>query len=282
MSTDTAATATPSPDSSPGAGPVLEMSGVSRTFSGGSLLRRTRHRAVVDVDLRVEPGRVLGLVGESGSGKSTLGRMAIGLIAPSTGSVRVLGEDLAGLSPSDLRQRRRRMQMIFQDSSNSLNPRMSLADLLMEPWRVQGLHTPADRRRRAEELADEVELSRSWLDRLPHEFSGGQRQRISIARALALEPALIVADEPVSALDVSVQARVLNLLKDIQRERDLALVFISHDMAVVEFISEDVVVLHHGEVVERGPAERVLSTPTHEYTRGLLAATPTLDEKESR
>lgn len=261
--------------------PVLTMDTVSKDFNVGSLFARKVHHAVIEVSLNLGPTEILGLVGESGSGKSTLGRMAVGLIKPTSGSIQVLGKDLAGLSARDLRSHRRRMQMIFQDSSNSLNPRMTLADLLMEPLRVQGIYTPADRRSRAEALADEVELARAWLDRLPHEFSGGQRQRISIARALALEPSVIVADEPVSALDVSVQARVLNLLKDIQAERELAMVFISHDMAVVEFMSESMVVLYQGEVVEQGQAGDIFANPQAEYTRTLLAATPTLDQEST-
>lgn len=256
--------------------PVLTMSAVSKDFKFGSLIKRSVHHAVKSVDLTLLGREILGLVGESGSGKSTVGRMAIGLARPTSGRVTVLGDDLNLLSKTEMRQKRRTMQMIFQDSSNSLNPRMSLNELLCEPLRVQGLYTPEERDKRAASLADEVQLARKWLERRPHEFSGGQRQRISIARALALEPELIVADEPVSALDVSVQATVLNLLKDIQEERKLSMVFISHDMAVVEFMSDNVAVLYNGSVVEYGPADSLFASPQNEYTKVLLASTPSL------
>ena len=242
----------------------------------GGILSRKKHRAVDDVSLTLRKNQVLGLVGESGSGKSTIGRIAIGLLSPTEGSVAVLDQDLDMMSTKELRSYRKNMQMIFQDSSNSLNPRMTLQELLEEPMRVQGLYDRDERSRRARRLADEVSLAESWLTRLPHEFSGGQRQRISIARALALEPAIIVADEPVSALDVSVQATVLNLLKDIQEERELAMIFVSHDMAVVEFMADDVAVLYKGALVEQGPAKRIFAKPEEEYTKKLLAAAPSL------
>ncbi|WP_430592195.1 ATP-binding cassette domain-containing protein [Humidisolicoccus flavus] len=256
--------------------PVLELTDVTKRFDLGGIVRKRSYLAVDNVSLELHENRVLGIVGESGSGKSTIGRIAIGLIRPTTGTVRVLGTDLASLSKSDLRKFRSNMQMIFQDSSNSLNPRMTLLELLQEPMRVGGLYDRAERERRARKIADEVALASSWLDRLPHEFSGGQRQRISIARALALEPELIVADEPVSALDVSVQATVLNLLKDIQRDRKLAMVFVSHDMAVVEFMSDEVAVLHNGAVVEAGVADDIFAHPQQDYTKALLNAVPKL------
>ncbi|MEU3229400.1 ATP-binding cassette domain-containing protein [Nocardiopsis alba] len=263
-------------DGAAGAEPVLRMKHVTKRFRLGGILRRTAHVAVRDASLELGRDEVLGLVGESGSGKSTLGRMAIGLIRPTSGSVTVLGRDILSLRRSELRIYRRRMQMVFQDSSNSLNPRMTLRELLEEPYRVQGLHTPAEREVRALALADEVGLARSWMGRLPHEFSGGQRQRVSIARALALEPELIVADEPVSALDVSVQAKVLNLLKDIRRARGLSLLFVSHDMAVVDFMCDRVAVLNGGRVVESGPTSQVLRAPADDYTRTLIEAVPRL------
>lgn len=254
--------------------PVLELRDVNKTFRMGGMFTRRDHAAVKDVSLTLQRQQVLGLVGESGSGKSTLGRIAIGLIKPTSGHINVLGQDITTMPAASMRTFRRSMQMIFQDSSNSLNPRFTLQELLEEPMRVQGLFTPAERRDRARKLADEVQLANSWLTRLPHEFSGGQRQRISIARALALEPEIIVADEPVSALDVSVQAHVLNLLKDIQENRKLSMVFISHDMAVVEFMCDDVAVLYNGSLVEHASAKKLFGAPQNEYTKTLLASSP--------
>ncbi|NDL55804.1 ATP-binding cassette domain-containing protein [Phytoactinopolyspora mesophila] len=256
--------------------PALQLEHVSKDFRFGSLFSRAVHHAVVDVNLHLERCHVLGVVGESGSGKSTLGRIAVGLIPPTSGTVTVAGERLDNLDAGALRRKRRQMQMIFQDSSSSLNPRMTLQDLLMEPFRVQGLLTEPDRRRRASELADEVQLAQAFLPRMPHEFSGGQRQRISIARALALDPGLIVADEPVSALDVSVQAAILNLLKDIQEARDLSMLFISHDMAVIEFMSDDVAVIYQGRIVEHAACQEVFAKPRNDYTKLLLTSTPSL------
>lgn len=256
--------------------PVVVLDHITKTFRMGGMFSRKKHVAVDDVSLTVQPREVLGLVGESGSGKSTIGRMAVSLITPTSGSVQVLGQDLASLKGAELARFRRRMQMVFQDSSNSLNPRMTLRELLMEPYVVQGLYGQTERETRVRALADEVQLAHAWLDRLPHQFSGGQRQRISIARALALEPDVIVADEPVSALDVSVQARILNLLKDVQERRGLSMIFISHDMAVVEFMCDRTAVLLDGKVVDHGPSERVFSEPGDDYTRTLLAASPSL------
>lgn len=255
---------------------VLELSNVTKEFSLGGMFKRSKHVAVDNASLSVQRNQILGLVGESGSGKSTLGRIAIGLIKPTSGSVSVLGKDIFSLGKEELRIYRRKMQMIFQDSSNSLNPRMSLQELIEEPMRVQNMFSATERRARAKALADEVQLAESWLGRYAHEFSGGQRQRISIARGLALEPEIIVADEPVSALDVSVQARVLNLLKDIQEARSLSMVFVSHDMAVVEFMSDQVAVLFNGKVMENGPAAEVFANPKNAYTRTLLDSSPSL------
>lgn len=255
---------------------VLCLSGVTKEFLLGGVFRKTRHVAVRNASLSLGRRQILGLVGESGSGKSTLGRIAIGLIKPTSGSVVLLGQDIAALKSEELRLYRRRMQMIFQDSSNSLNPRMTLRELLEEPFRVQNLYTPTERSQRVRALADEVQLAEGWMGRLAHEFSGGQRQRISIARGLALEPELIVADEPVSALDVSVQAKVLNLLKDIQEARQLSMIFVSHDMAVVEFMSDQVAVMYQGEIVETGPAASVFARPASDYTRTLLESAPSL------
>ncbi|MGW6443258.1 ATP-binding cassette domain-containing protein [Lentzea sp. NPDC055074] len=255
---------------------VLELDGVGKDFSSGPFFARRRTAAVTEVSLRVHTGETVGLVGESGSGKSTLGRMAVGLLSPDRGRVTVQGQPLDSLTPKAMRPFRRTMQMVFQDSSNSLNPRMTLEDLLVEPFRAQDLHTRPERRQRAAALADEVGLARTSLGRLPHEFSGGQRQRVSIARALALEPDLLVADEPVSALDVSVQAQILNLFKDIQQARNFALLFVSHDMAVVEFISDQVAVMRAGALVELGSRDEVFGSPREAYTRTLLDAAPSL------
>ncbi|MDX8147335.1 ATP-binding cassette domain-containing protein [Lentzea sp. BCCO 10_0061] len=255
---------------------VLDLDGVGKDFSSGPFFARRRTAAVTEVSLRVHAGQTVGLVGESGSGKSTLGRMAVGLLTPDRGRVTVHGQPLTSLTPKKMRPFRRRMQMVFQDSSNSLNPRMTLEDLLVEPFRAQDLHTRAERRNRAAALADEVGLARTGLGRLPHEFSGGQRQRISIARALALEPDLLVADEPVSALDVSVQAQILNLFKDIQQARGFAMLFVSHDMAVVEFISDQVAVMRAGALVEFGTRDEIFDSPREPYTRTLLDAAPSL------
>jgi peptide/nickel transport system ATP-binding protein len=255
---------------------VLDLDAVGKDFSAGPFFARRRTAAVTEVSLRVRTGETVGLVGESGSGKSTLGRLAVGLLTPDRGRVTVQGQLLASLAPKKMRSFRRTMQMVFQDSSNSLNPRMTLEDLLVEPFRAQGLHTRGERRRRAAALADEVGLARAGLVRLPHEFSGGQRQRISIARALALEPDLLVADEPVSALDVSVQAQILNLFKDIQQARNFAMLFVSHDMAVVEFISDQVAVMRAGALLEFGSRDEVFDSPQQPYTRTLLDAAPSL------
>lgn len=253
--------------------PALEVSALTKTYRVGRVGHRRDHQALDGVTLSIPSGTVMGLVGESGSGKSTLGRIALGLIEPTAGSVRCLGEDLAALRGAGLRRHRRRMQMIFQDSASAFNPRMTLEELLTEPLRVQGIGTRTERIARAASAADEVGLSRSWMGRLPHEFSGGQRQRIAIARALVLEPEFVVADEPVSALDVSIQAQVLNLMKDIQEHRGLSMLFISHDMAVVDFISDDITVLYHGRIVEQGSALQVMNDPESDYTKSLIAAT---------
>jgi ABC-type glutathione transport system ATPase component len=251
---------------------ALTMGSITKTFRSGHLGKRTVTDALRDVSIEVSGGQVMGLVGESGSGKSTLGRIALGLTSPTAGTVQCVGKEITELHSGELRRHRRRMQMIFQDSGSAFNPRMTLEDLLVEPLKVQGIDSPADRRRKASKIADEVGLRSEWMGRLPHEFSGGQRQRISIARALILEPEFVVADEPVSALDVSIQAQVLNLLKDIQEARNLSMLFISHDLAVVDFIADDVTVLYHGEVVERGTSAAIMDSPQHDYTRTLVAA----------
>jgi peptide/nickel transport system ATP-binding protein len=231
--------------------------------------------ALDDVSFSLEAGRTLGIVGESGSGKSTLARLVMALEAPSSGSVIFEGRDLHQLGRDELRAARRHFQMVFQDPYSSLDPRMTVARTVAEPLE-QLEHLPTTQRReRAAAMLDAVGLNATTdLDKYPHEFSGGQRQRIAIARALVTQPKLIVADEPVSALDVSVQAQVLNLMQDLQERFGLAYLFISHDLAVVDLVCDELIVLQHGRVVERGPTDEVLNAPRHPYTQRLIEAVP--------
>ncbi len=231
--------------------------------------------AIDDVSFTLDAGRTLGIVGESGSGKSTLARLVMALEAPSVGQVLFEGRDLHALGRDALRAARRHFQMVFQDPYSSLDPRMTVARTVGEPLE-QLEHLPAaDRRERAAAMLDAVGLNASTdLDKYPHEFSGGQRQRIAIARALVTQPKLIVADEPVSALDVSVQAQVLNLMQDLQQRFGLAYLFISHDLAVVDLVCDELIVLQHGRVVERGPTDEVLTAPRQAYTKQLIEAVP--------
>ena len=226
-------------------------------------------QALQGVSFRVEAGRSLGIVGESGSGKSTLARLVMALEAPTAGHVKLLGQDLHALSPSDLRTARRDFQMVFQDPYGSLDPRQRVARIVAEPL-VDA--STADTARRVAEALDAVGLRASDAHKYPHEFSGGQRQRIAIARALITRPKLIVADEPVSALDVSVQAQVLNLLAELQQHLGVTYLFISHDLAVVDHVCDDVAVMHRGCIVEQGPPEQLFSAPAHPYTAKLLAS----------
>jgi peptide/nickel transport system ATP-binding protein len=232
--------------------------------------------ALDDVSFTLQAGRTLGIVGESGSGKSTLARLVMALEAPSSGSVVLEGSDLHQLGGDELRAARRHLQMVFQDPYSSLDPRMTVWCTVAEPLE-QLEHLPkAERRERAAAMLDAVGLNAATdLDKYPHEFSGGQRQRIAIARALVTQPKLIVADEPVSALDVSVQAQVLNLMQDLQERFGLAYLFISHDLAVVDLVCDELIVLQHGRVVERGPTDEVLNAPQQAYTRRLIEAVPT-------
>ena len=230
-------------------------------------------QALDGVSFTLQAGRSLGVVGESGSGKSTLARLVMALETPGTGSVHFEGQDLHHLAPTALRQARRNFQMVFQDPYGSLDPRMTVARSVAEPLEGLGALSRPERRERAAAMLEAVGLNPAQdLDKLPHEFSGGQRQRIAIARALVTHPKLIVADEPVSALDVSVQAQVLNLMQDLQQRLGLAFLFISHDLAVVERMADDLLVLQAGRVVEAGPAAAVLAAPTQPYTRRLIEA----------
>ena len=261
---------------------IVEVEHISKRFgsSAGWLSRRMNRsvstQALDDVSLKIRTGEVLGLVGESGSGKSTVGRAITNLLSVDCGQVRISGLDVSELSGHKLRVARARTQMIFQDPYSSLDPRFSIRQTVTEPMLIQGVNK-SDAYRQATQLLDRVGLPQQVLERYPHEFSGGQRQRIAIARALASEPSVIVADEPTSALDVSIQAQVLDLLAELKTERSLALLFVSHDLAVVQQISDKVAVMCRGKIVESGPVDAVLQTPQHAYTQLLIASAPVPD-----
>jgi ABC-type oligopeptide transport system ATPase subunit len=238
--------------------------------------------AVAGVSFDIEVGKTLGLVGESGSGKSTTGFCILQLLRPTSGSVRFDGQELTDLDGEDLRRVRRDAQIVFQDPYSSLDPRMTVGNIVSEPLLVHKIGSRRDRQVRVRELLDVVGFDPTYVNRYPHEFSGGQRQRIGIARALALSPRLIVCDEPVSALDVSIQAQIINLLKDLQREFNLAYLFIAHDLAVVRSVSDRIAVMHRGRIVETGPADEVYERPKEDYTKALLAAVPVPDPARMR
>lgn len=251
----------------PAAGALLEVDSLTKHFPvrGGSV------RAVDGLSLTVGPGETVGLVGESGCGKTTLGRMLVGLIEPTAGSIRFEGRDITRRRSKKDRQD---IQIIFQDPYSSLNPRHTVGNIVAMPMVVNGVNPPAGIKRRVQELLELVGLNPEHYNRFPHEFSGGQRQRIGIARALALRPKLIIADEPVSALDVSIQAQVVNLLRELQREMDLAFVFIAHDLSIVRHFCSRVGVMYLGKLVEVGTREQIYDSPAHPYTRALLSAVP--------
>jgi oligopeptide/dipeptide ABC transporter ATP-binding protein len=273
----------------PGAGPtrapVLEVTGLKKHFPvrKGILRRTVGHVLAVDgVSFSIGEGETLGLVGESGCGKSTVARAVLRLVEPTAGSIRLNGQDITHLGNADLRPHRREMQIIFQDPFASLDPRMSAGDIVGEPLMVHGIAKGKDRAVRVAALFEQVGLRPAHMRAFPHEFSGGQRQRICIARALALNPQLIVCDEPVSALDVSIQAQVINLMVDLQREKRLSYLFIAHGLAVVEHISHRIAVMYLGRIVEYADKEALFRQPLHPYTQALLSAVPIPDPKIKR
>jgi oligopeptide/dipeptide ABC transporter ATP-binding protein len=265
--------------------PLLEVEDLHKHYAvRGGVFGRTVGvlQAVAGVSFEVMPGQTLGLVGESGCGKSTLGRTLMRLETPTAGRVRFDGRDLAQARGAELQRLRRDVQMVFQDPYSSLNPRMTVGEIVREPLVVHGIGTKAGQQATVRALLETVGLAGDATSRYPSEFSGGQRQRIGVARALALDPRLVIADEPVSALDVSVQSQVLNLMVRLQRERGLAYVFISHDLSVVQHVSDHVAIMYLGRVVEMGPVDRIFDAPAHPYTRALMMAIPAPDPRLRR
>ncbi|MBV8652094.1 MAG: dipeptide ABC transporter ATP-binding protein [Alphaproteobacteria bacterium] len=265
---------------------LLRATGLTKHYPipGGTVLRRTMSllRAVDDVSFEIGAGETLGLVGESGCGKSTVGRLLLRLVEPTAGRVEFMGDDLVRLAPDALRARRRDMQIIFQDPFGALNPRMRVEDIVMEPLLIHGARPDEASRRRVADLLGRVGLAKRHAGRYPHEFSGGQRQRIGIARALSLNPKFIVCDEPVSALDVSVQAQIVNLLQDLQEEFGVAYLFIAHDLGVVKHISDRVAVMYLGKLVEIADKKTLYAAPLHPYTQALIAAVPVAKPRARR
>ncbi len=264
---------------------ILEVKNLKKHFpiKKGLLLKTVGQvKAVDDVSFYVRSGETLGLVGESGCGKSTLGRSVIRLYEPTSGEVTFKGENFLGIKGDRLRHLRKNIQMIFQDPYASLDPRMTVGQILKQPFVIHGLLTPAEREKKVQALLEEVGLKSAHVNRYPHEFSGGQRQRISIARAIALEPELIICDEPVSALDVSIQAQILNLLKDLQKRMNLTLIFISHDLSVIEHVCDRIAVMYLGKIVEEATRDELFHNPQHPYTQALIDAIPRVGEGKKK
>ncbi|MFI9604358.1 ABC transporter ATP-binding protein [Streptomyces sp. NPDC052043] len=265
--------------------PLLEVTDLTKHFpirSGAFRSAGGVVKAVDGVTFSVEAGQTLGLVGESGCGKSTTGRLLMRLLEPSSGSIRLDGREISELRRSDFQEYRRRVQMVFQNPSSSLNPRQSVGSAIAAPLLAQRITPPGGVKARVRDLMDRVGLRPDHYNRFPHEFSGGQKQRVGIARALALDPELIICDEPVSALDVSVQAQVINLLEDIQRDTGVAYLFIAHDLSVVKHFADRIAVMYLGRIMEQGDTEEVFGTPRHPYTRALLSAVPQPDPAADR
>jgi oligopeptide/dipeptide ABC transporter ATP-binding protein len=266
--------------------PALELRGLNKSFQlktkGGLFPTYAEHKAVRNVDLVLPRNSIIGLVGESGSGKTTTGLMAMRLVEPTSGQILVDGTDISVLGHAALKPFRRKMQVVFQDSYSALDPMMTLAQTVAEPLHIHAIGTSAEQKTAAFDMLERVGLDRRYGGRYPHELSGGQRQRVAIARALILQPTVLVADEPTSALDVSVKAQIINLLLDLQKDRGLSILFISHDLSVVRALTDEVAVMCDGRIVERAVTETIFTAPRHPYTRSLLDAIPVLNPRDRR